>query len=837
MSTSDALVLVTQLFFIVLAALAWLQRIRRPANYHADVAVMLTSLAIPVVTAWLAAAGVTPTRWLEWAGAVALMAHPWLLLRILWRFRARQPWVLRSAAAGTLVSAVSMAAFDAPPPVGVSLLLVAYFVAAETYAGVQLVLGAVKATGLTRFRVRLAAVGSLLLAAIIAMAGVLVVRPDLEQALRVPIHGLGIGSAIAYYLGFMAPGPLRRSWQLRALHETFDQAGGMTNAGHQGTVSTAIRRVMGARLGLVATWSEQRTVLLHDGDTLVGTLAPTHPLGALLDSESTTFHGEIEDYGLVLAAQVQLGEGRHGAAIAVPYGGTLFPNEDVTLLALLCHRVSAQMVHEDRLLERADRRLSAIVTSSRDAISSVDPEGRIRSWNPAAEQLYGYAADEAIGTDIRSLLARDDGGALTALLARVCAGESVEIDHATWLHKGGETVDVALSISPIREDNHATGVSLISRDIGWKIRAQHELEASQSMFRDLFDHAPIGYLHVDAAGLVEDANDAAMVLLDCSPDEVVGRDLASLLGQREGCLVNASELSDVTEETVTIGTGTAQERRLHVYRSTLRVGGQIKRIRVALVDVTAQHEAEVRLTRTVDQLEQTNDELDQFAHVASHDLQAPLRAITQLARWIEEDLPPGSSDEVREHATLLRGRVERMRNLLRDLYRLARAGGEEPPEPVLLSSVIEELRATVSAPPEFHIEWPAEDLELVTSRTPLVQVLQNLLDNAIKHHHEGRGHVVLTAAVEEGHLLVSVSDDGPGIEPRFHDRVFGAFQTLRPRDEVEGSGMGLAIVRKMVLRAGGTIELTSRPGAGSTFEVRWPIVSATPPRASMAPVA
>ncbi|MFN8492887.1 MAG: PAS domain S-box protein [Caldilineaceae bacterium] len=234
---------------------------------------------------------------------------------------------------------------------------------------------------------------------------------------------------------------------------------------------------------------------------------------------------------------------------------------------------------------------------------------------------------------------------------------------------------------------------------------------------------------------------------------------------------------------------------------------------------------EQRVVDRTAELNRSNQELDQFAYVASHDLKAPLRAIEHLAHWISEDaqalLPPPSQ----EHLVKLRGRVKRLDKLLDDLLAYSRAGrtqyhAETVDTRLLLENVIELL----NPPPGFTMTIADEMPTIVTERIPLETLLRNLLNNAIKHHHEPSvGCVHIAAQVQGAWATFAVTDNGPGIDPAFHERIFQLFQTLRPRDQVEGSGIGLAVVKKTVESYGGAVEIESNVGQGTTIRFTWPV--------------
>ncbi len=255
-----------------------------------------------------------------------------------------------------------------------------------------------------------------------------------------------------------------------------------------------------------------------------------------------------------------------------------------------------------------------------------------------------------------------------------------------------------------------------------------------------------------------------------------------------------------------------------------------KRYEQQLEELNASLEQRVR-ERTAD-LERSNRELDQFAYVASHDLKAPLRAIALLAEWIAEDAAPLLPPASLAHLAKLNGRVRRLDKLLSDLLDYSRAGrGDSESEQVDTRQLVQGIVDLLNPPPGFTIVVGDSLPVLLTERVPLETVLRNLIQNAIKHHDAPeRGCVTISAApvatehgTEQGLVIeFAVADNGPGIAPEYHERIFKLFQTLRPRDQVEGSGMGLSVVKKTVESRGGAVRLVSQAGAGATFYFAWP---------------
>ena len=256
--------------------------------------------------------------------------------------------------------------------------------------------------------------------------------------------------------------------------------------------------------------------------------------------------------------------------------------------------------------------------------------------------------------------------------------------------------------------------------------------------------------------------------------------------------------------------------------SGISVGiSRLRALRALQASEARYRERAEQLARIAAALERSNRELDAFAYAASHDLRAPLRGIANLAQWIEEDLQDKLSEDSREMLALMRSRMHRMESLIDGILQYSRAGrSHEPPRDVDVRALIEDvidLLAPESA--EIAVEEPLPVFR--AERLPLQQIFQNLIGNAIKHG--GDGVRIEISARDAGEFWeFRVADDGPGIPPQFHDRVWGIFQTLQPRDQVEGAGIGLSLVKKLAEAQGGRVGVESREGEGAAFSVWWP---------------
>jgi signal transduction histidine kinase len=235
----------------------------------------------------------------------------------------------------------------------------------------------------------------------------------------------------------------------------------------------------------------------------------------------------------------------------------------------------------------------------------------------------------------------------------------------------------------------------------------------------------------------------------------------------------------------------------------------------------------VELESVNSKLNYTIHELDQFVYTASHDLQSPLRAISSLAQFVlQDDLQLG--EETTQRLNLIKSRALRMQTMLNDILAYARAGDGylQGASAIPVDQILREVVLTLSPPADFAIRMEPRNHSILAFSMPLAQVLQNCIGNAIKHHDCRAGLVDVEVADCVDHWRFSVTDDGPGIPEQYRESVFEMFSTLKSRDQVEGSGMGLALVRKIVRRLGGACGIASREGRGTCVWFDWPKVPA-----------
>jgi signal transduction histidine kinase len=230
-----------------------------------------------------------------------------------------------------------------------------------------------------------------------------------------------------------------------------------------------------------------------------------------------------------------------------------------------------------------------------------------------------------------------------------------------------------------------------------------------------------------------------------------------------------------------------------------------------------------RLKENIVELEIKNKELDQFAYIVSHDLKAPLRGIENITMWIQEDLQDELSPKMLEYIQLLVGRIKRMENLIQGILDLSKVGRtKQRVENVNVKELVGDVTEMLSPPPHLKISVQPQMPTFKTERILLQQVFSNLISNSIKYHDKKQGRIEVGCKDQGDHYLFNVKDDGSGIAPKYHDKIFQVFQTLKERDAFESTGVGLAIVKKILSEKKSSIKVFSEEGKGANFVFTWP---------------
>lgn len=323
-------------------------------------------------------------------------------------------------------------------------------------------------------------------------------------------------------------------------------------------------------------------------------------------------------------------------------------------------------------------------------------------------------------------------------------------------------------------------------------------------------------------------HDGRIVLANQPAERLFGYSNQGLIGQRLEILIperfrraHVVERTDYFAQPRARPMGVGMELRgqrsdgveipIEVSLSPLKTDRGLSLVMATVHDVSLRKQAELALLAA-------NEELTNFAYVVSHDLKAPLRGIASLADWLSQDYADKFDAQGREHMRLLIRRVHRMSALIDGILEYSRAGRvKETSTRVDMNALMREIVDLLAPPPNIQVLVATPLPTLIVDKTRIQQVLQNLLSNAIKYMDKPAGKIRIDCVDQEQALLFSVSDNGPGIEQRHFDRIFQLFQTLAPRDQVESTGVGLALVKKIVEMYGGRVWVESEVGTGSTF--------------------
>lgn len=520
---------------------------------------------------------------------------------------------------------------------------------------------------------------------------------------------------------------------------------------------------------------------------------------------------------------------------------------DGATFGIMVHAVeTTQQVVSRQHVESLAAERSAILGQIVEVVITTDRTGAITFANGAAHALYGTLQLGVPIWDERQTfqLLHRNGQARAreeTPLYRAMHGERVLNDE--WRVRradGTEVIVVGSAVPIIDRSGEQLGAALTVHDVSESRRLQRELEHERGRLREMLIQAP-------AAILVSEGPEHVFVMQNDFARQILGgRDV---VGKRFCEAFPEAELQglfaiyeqvyrsgeafvgrEVYSQVDRGGQGNNEGYFNFVYQPLFDTEQRVYGVLTFAVEVSDQ----VRARRLIEEkaeelaalsrdLERSNRDLDQFAYVASHDLKAPLRGIANLTQWIEEDIADALTTESREHMQLLKGRVNRMEGLIEGILEYSRAGRRrEKRESLDVGQLLHDVIELASPPAGVHIEVDRSMPVMQTERVPLQQVFLNLIGNAIKHGGRPDLCIRITAQPVPDGYQFTVADNGPGIPGQFHDRVWQIFQTLAARDKIEGTGIGLSVVRKIVEARGGRTWLESAEGEGAAFHFIWP---------------
>lgn len=477
----------------------------------------------------------------------------------------------------------------------------------------------------------------------------------------------------------------------------------------------------------------------------------------------------------------------------------------------------------------ADKDVTWLLECASDAMLIAGATGNIVYANPAAERLFGYSRGEFAPLTIEQLIPERLRAQHAA--QRVAFGAAAR-DRAMGAglelcaqRKDGHEFPVDVSLSPL--GTGADQPMLVTvHDITQRKQAEAALRESEARLHAVVKTAVDAIITIEADGIINAFNPAAERLFGYPAAEITGRNVALLMQSpdreaHDGYLQHYLQ----TGEKRIIGIGrevTARRRDGTTFPADLAVSeftlGDRRLFTGIVRDTSARKQIETRQAQLLQELEAVNEDLKNFAYVVSHDLKAPLRGISSLADWLMSDYTSKLDAQGQEYLVLMKNRVTRMDALIDGVLEYSRVGRiKENQVAVDLNGLVGQVIQMLAPPPGVTVVVDGPLPTVVIERTRIQQLFQNLIGNAIKHLDKPQGEVRVACADAGERWTFSVTDNGPGIEPRHHERIFQLFQTLAPRDRKESTGVGLALVKKIVELYSGRVWVESQPGQGCTF--------------------
>jgi PAS domain S-box-containing protein len=494
-------------------------------------------------------------------------------------------------------------------------------------------------------------------------------------------------------------------------------------------------------------------------------------------------------------------------------------------------------------LARMEARYRGLLEAAPDAMVVVDQSGEIVLLNAQAEKQFGYSRDELLGKKVASiipegfaerLIADETRSAAEALAQQI--GTGIEL---IGRRRDGSEFPIEIMLSPL-ESAEGILITAAIRNITVRKDAERHLAQMEARYRGLLEAAPDAMVVVNTSGEI--------VLLNVQAEKQFGYRRDALLGQKVTNIIPEG----FAERLIADGTRTAAEAMAQHIGTGIELIGRRRDgsefpieimlsplettegilITAAIRDLTVRKaadkhlaqvvDAEKRLAQMVEDLSRSNEELEQFAYVASHDLQEPLRIVAGYTQLLSKRYKGKLDSDADEFIAFAVDGANRMQQLIQDLLVYSRVGKRglellDISSDESLHQAVINLRGAIE---ESGAEVTHDPLPMVKAdEIQLIQLFQNLVGNAIKYRRPGGVPTVHVSAARNGGAkwIFSVRDNGIGIDPQFFERIFGMFQRLHKREEFAGTGMGLAICKKIVERHGGSISVESQPGQGSTF--------------------
>ncbi|MCE3280026.1 MAG: sensory transduction histidine kinase [Bacteroidetes bacterium] len=506
-------------------------------------------------------------------------------------------------------------------------------------------------------------------------------------------------------------------------------------------------------------------------------------------------------------------------------------NKNVVGFVEVARDITSRKLAADQLRE-SEQQLQSIIKNAPDAVIVMDSKSRILKWNPKAEEIFGWSAEEVIDKPFHEFIIpeRYREKHKQGIQHFIETGEGPLLNRTIEiqaLNKQGKEFSVSLSISsPILVNGDYIFIAFI-KDITERKRAESRLKASENFLDSVVENLPNMLFVKDAETLrFVKVNRAGEELLGYSQEDLVGKNdydffpkkQADFFIQKDRLVLESGKLEDVSEELVNTkykGVRTLETKKIPIYDEN----GKPKYLLGISNDITDRKRTETELKLKSEELTRSNAELEQFAYVASHDLQEPLRMVTSYVQLLEKRYKGKLDEDANEFIAFAVDGSNRMRTLIQSLLEYSRVNRIKPFEKIdlnnLMEIVLHDMRDSIKS--TNAIVKVNELPEIVGDHILIGQLFQNLISNALKFKGEKDPEIIISGERKDNEFLFSVKDNGIGINKEYSQKIFVIFQRLHTKDKYPGTGIGLAICKKIVERHGGEIWMDSEPGEGSTF--------------------
>jgi len=540
------------------------------------------------------------------------------------------------------------------------------------------------------------------------------------------------------------------------------------------------------------------------------------------------------EYAMLVARQKAVSATATSTFLLLPSGIFL----SLSILSLALFFLNTGMAEEKQTRERL-RLLASIVNCSNDAIISKELDSTVTSWNTGAERIFGYTAAEMLGQSVTRLIPPDRQTEEDRIIDQVRKGESVEHFETLRVAKDGRMLNVSVTVSPIKDkDGRVVGASKVARDITEQKAAQQALLERETQFRTMMDAIPQLAWMANADGSVFWYNQRWY--------DYTGTTLKDMEGWGWKQVHDPEYLPKVMDRwSASIATGDPFEMEFPLRAVSGQFGwfltrvvpikdaaGKVVRWFGTNTDLSQQRAAaeeirelnvklEQRVAERTAELQTANKELEAFSYSVSHDLRSPLRAVDGFSQAVIEDCANLLPDQGKKDLQTIRAAAQRMGQLIDDLLAFSRLG--RAPIKIVEINTSRMVRDVLD---ELHDLRKDRKVEIILKELSpchgdpalLNQVWVNLLSNALKYTSNCPvAAIEIGSRAEQDTTVYYVRDNGAGFDMRYAQKLFGVFQRLHRLDEFEGTGVGLAIVHRVITRHGGRIWADAKPGCGATF--------------------